>query len=212
MGTATHLVYGERVENTRLKYLYEVERTNPLRRRAAFLCDCGVTTTADLNYVRHLQVRSCGCYKSELVADKNTKHSHAVRGNQSGAYRSWQAMHQRVLNNDNYKDISICERWNSFEKFFEDMGDRPNGLTIERVDNTIGYYPSNCIWASYHTQAQNTRTTVHVTIGSETHSINEWCRIKGIGYHVIKQRRARGMTVEDAITTPLNTSKQGRKK
>lgn len=202
---------GQHFPNTRLTFVADATCIGK-RRRALFDCACGKQIELDISWVKSLNTTSCGCFRSEAIAEKNTVHSHAIRGEHSGAYRSWQAMHQRVLVNENYKDISICERWNSFEKFFEDMGDRPNGLTIERVDNTIGYYPSNCVWATYHTQAQNTRNTVHVTIGSETHSINEWCRIKNIGYRVIKQRRARGMSLEDAITTPLNTSKQGRKK
>lgn len=211
MGSAQQLSTGDRVNGTRLVYQYETDRTNPKRRRAIFHCDCGEVVNADVNYVRHLQVTSCGCYRSEVVTQKNTKHSHAVRENQSGAYRTWQAMHQRVKSDPHYVNITICPEWYSFEEFYKDMGDRPNNQTIERTDNMLGYYKGNCIWATRAVQAQNMVTTVKVTIGADTHSISEWCRIKGIGYHVVKQRRARGMSLEDAITTPINTAKQGRK-
>ena len=196
--------------NTRLTYQYDLPTVNK-RRQASFVCQCGAKVDTDLNWVRFLNVTSCGCYKSELVIAKNTKHSHATRDCKSGAYRSWTAMHQRVKNDPHYAGISICIDWCSFENFYDDMGDRPEGLTIERIDNTLGYSPSNCVWATRAVQAQNTVTTKNITINGETHSINEWCRIRGIGYHVVKQRRARGMSVEDAITTPINTSKQGRK-
>lgn len=202
---------GIRVHGTRLVYQQETDRTNPKRRRAIFHCDCGKVVNADVNYVRHLQVTSCGCYKTDVVTQKNTKHSQAPRDNKSGAYRTWQAMHQRVKSNPRYAKITICPSWYSFEEFHKDMGDRPNGLTIERVDNTLGYSKDNCIWATRAVQAQNTSTTVLVTIDGQTNSIQEWCRIKGIGYHVVKQRRARGMSLESAITTPINTTKQGRK-
>lgn len=196
---------------TRLRYQHDVEKINPTERRALFLCDCGNNIERVIAHVRHLQITSCGCYKSEVVAAKNTKHSHAIRGKLSGTYRTWQAMHQRVNSDPYYKDISICERWFNFENFINDMGDRPNDHTIERKDNLGDYEPSNCIWATRLVQAQNTKNTVKVTIDGETHSISEWCRIKDIGYYVIKQRRARGMSIEDAITTPLDQSKRGRK-
>lgn len=212
MTNAQHLEKGDRVIGTRLIYQGETVRTNPKRRRAIFHCDCGEIVNADVNYVRHLKVTSCGCYRSEVVTQKNTKHSQASRDVKTGAYRSWAAMHQRVKSDPHYVNVTVCDRWFDFENFYADMGDRPKDYTIERVDNMVGYQPGNCIWATRAVQAQNTVTTVNVTIDGETHSISEWCRIKEIGYHVIKQRRARGMTNEEAITTPINTSKQGRKK
>ena len=206
---------GEHFPNTRLTFVKEVDRVTPKNRRALFQCECGNTLEADIAWVRHLNTTSCGCYRSEVVAEKNTKHAHAVRGNRSGAYRSWQALHQRAGTKEYYQHVEVCQRWSGdsgFQHFLEDMGDRPDGHTIERLNNDKGYEPSNCKWATPLEQAQNTTQTVHVTIDGVTHSINEWCRIKGIGYQLIKQRRKRGMTVEQAISTPVNSSKQGRKK
>lgn len=207
-----HYQHGEKFEGTRLTYMREAPRIKSSIRRAEFLCNCGNLIERSINDVRHLNIVSCGCYKTEQLVLKNTKHSHAVRDNQTGAYRSWQAMHQRVKADPHYQEIEICSDWYSFSDFYRDMGDRPEGMTIERLDGTKGYEPSNCVWADRLTQATNTVNTRFVTINNETHSINEWCRIMNIGYHVIKQRRRRGMTIEEAITTPLNTSKQGRKK
>lgn len=206
---------GELIDGTRLRYLSEAPRTNPKRRRAFFSCECGASTEADLNYVRFLNITSCGCVKSEIVAAKNRKHGQAVSGQMTGAYRSFQAMHQRVKANPAYSNVAICDRWSGddgFENFYTDMGDRPRGQTIERIDNLGIYEPSNCKWATHLEQAQNMSQTIHVTINGETHSINEWCRLKGFGYHVVKQRRQRGMSLEAAISTPLDTSKQGRKR
>ena len=205
---------GQQMPNTRLTFVKEAERVNPKVRRATFLCDCGNYIDLAIAWVVHLNSTSCGCYRSETTADANTKHSHAVRDNKSGAYRSWQAMHQRVKVNPLYAHLSVCDRWSGdegFANFIADMGDRPDKCSVERRENSKGYEPSNCEWADRIIQATNSSNAVQVNIGGVSHTINEWCRIKGIGYHVIKQRRKRGMSIEDAITTPLNQSKRGRK-
>lgn len=214
MPAAIRFSKGEKIPGTRLFYQDEAVRTDPKRRRASFLCECGNAIEMDLNWVRFGNVTSCGCFKSEVVAATNAKHGAAVRGKMTGAYRSWQAMHQRVLVRPEYSHVGVCERWsgeNGFENFLADMGERPKNHTIERRDNAKGYEPANCIWATKHVQAQNQRHTARVTIGAETHSIAEWCRRKGISYSMVKQRRQRGMSVEDAILTPLNESKRGRR-
>lgn len=87
-------------------------------------------------------------------------------------YSIWTNMKSRCLNKNigDYRyyggrGITICDRWLKFENFFEDMGKRPAGLTLERVNNTKGYFPSNCIWASRTVQARNQRKPRNGKIG-----------------------------------------------
>lgn len=150
---------GDRIEGTRLCYLVEIAKVNPKRRRALFLCDCGNTLEADLAWVRHLNTRSCGCFRKEVTSAKNYKHGQAERSNASGSYRSWQAMHQRVLVNPDYIGKRfICERWSGeygFINFYADMGDRPEGMTLDRINNQGHYEPGNCRWATHYEQVHN---------------------------------------------------------
>jgi len=107
---------------------------------------------------------------SVVVCDTGKPPLHTVHGRSSTkyspkdrTYNSWTSMHWRCSTNTPkikriYKDkyISVCERWRSFELFLEDMGDRPEGTSLDRIDGTKGYSPENCRWADLLTQSRNT--------------------------------------------------------
>lgn len=95
---------------------------------------------------------------------KNTTHGHWVNKKPSRTYTSWRAMKYRCSNpkNTHYHQlgITVCERWvNSFDNFLNDMGERPDGCTINRLDNKKGYSPENCEWATTKVQNNNKKIT-----------------------------------------------------
>jgi lambda repressor-like predicted transcriptional regulator len=119
---------------------------------------------------------------------------------------AWKDMKARCLNTKlrNYhryggRGITVCERWMKFENFLEDMGVRPDGMTLERKDNDGNYEPGNVIWASRFAQARNTRRNRYLTINGETQTISEWSREAGQNRETIRRRLSDGWKDIDAV-------------
>ena len=84
------------------------------------------------------------------------RHGQAIDGQWTGAYKSWASMHRRCRKPyKGYEKVSVCKRWRVFEKFYEDMGDRPEGLTLDRINGKGNYTPKNCRWATATVQMRN---------------------------------------------------------
>lgn len=140
------------------------------------------------------------------------KHGYCPATGPTPTYQTWQQMIDRCTNSKraNYlrygaRGIKVCEAWlNSFEAFVADMGDRPDGTTLDRKDNDGHYEPGNCRWATRKEQARNTSRTVLVTMRGETKCLSDWCDDLGLPYTVIKARvGGYGWDPVRALTVPI---------
>ena len=142
---------------------------------------------------------------------KNTTHGMSF----TSTYNIWSAMKRRCDNSNvkNYQDyggrgITYCERWSKFENFLEDMGEKPEGYSIERVENSGPYCKENCRWATSLEQGRNKRNNIPVTLKGETKTLKEWSILLNVPYKVAHQRIKRdGYTPEEALTRPMKVAR-----
>lgn len=128
-------------------------------------CDCGTERVVMGNSLRRGTSKSCGCLSAEIARSRMTGAKNYLKHGHSGTkiYAIWSAMKQRCYNpdNDSYlrygaRGITVCDAWReSFETFYADVGDAPEGLTLDRIDNDGNYEPGNIRWATRQQQADN---------------------------------------------------------
>lgn len=126
---------------------------------------------------------------------------------QTPEWKAWSSMRERCncKTNLNYKryggrGITICKRWNKFENFFKDMGKRPHGHSLDRIDNNGNYSPSNCRWATPREQANNTRLARKISFNNGLVSVSELSRLSGVKRTTISRRLAANVSQERLTT------------
>lgn len=150
--------------------------------------------------------KSTGMTRSEFNKSR-AKHGHALKAHDNATYTAWSSMKQRCRRpyEKNYagRGISVCERWQSFENFLADMGERPEGMSLDRYPNNDGdYSPDNCRWATPEQQARNKRNTRWLTCNGVTRSVADWADLVGVPSRRILNRLKYGWSVKDALHTP----------
>jgi hypothetical protein len=121
---------------------------------------------------------------------------------------SWRGMLNRCRSTSKFRhvyfdrNILVCERWMVFVNFVEDMGERPNGTSLDRIDNELGYFKENCRWATQVEQGRNQRSNRLLTLNGETHCMSEWSEKLNFAKTTIPRRIAAGWSVEKALSTP----------
>lgn len=129
-------------------------------------------------------------------------------------------MRQRCLNPHVFgykryggRGISVCDRWlNSFENFFADMGERPAGKTLERIENDLGYSPNNCRWATHKEQSANTSRSHWLTFAGKTMILSDWSRELGISRSVLSLRAKRNLPAEEILRVLTDEERGARRR
>lgn len=141
----------------------------------------------------------------------NYSHGHTVNGKSSKTFQVWHDMIRRCRSK-NRKDycryggrgIDVCDRWLKFENFLADMGEKPDGMSIDRKDNNGNYEPGNCRWATSIEQSANKRNNVLLTYLGKTQHVAAWASETGIKHSTIRKRISKGWTIERALTARKN--------
>jgi hypothetical protein len=137
-------------------------------------------------------------------------HGHSVNGKFSPTYNAWKHMLDRCRlkthkqwSNYGGRGITVCQRWENFVNFLADMGCRPDGLSLERTDNSKGYSPSNCRWATQREQMRNMRKNRVFTIDGVTACLASQAERFKINNRTVTRRLNFGWPMEEAFKLPL---------
>ena len=159
--------------------LYSSKTSKHKRRYGLYKCYCGNKFKSDMSKIKNKHTKSCGCYKMEVLIERNTTHGLT----DSKLHSIWSTMLDRCQNKNNkgYKNyggrgIDVCNEWkNDFMSFYSWATNNgyKDGLSIDRINNDLGYSPSNCRWTTKETQARNTRQIM----------ITNTSGYRGVGWH-----------------------------
>ncbi len=175
------------------------------------LCDCGNKKIAAWSSLCDGIPSSCGCQTSKVRSEARITHGRT----NSSEYAIWRGIKRRCYNpkNEAFSDyggrgITMCERWlTSFENFFEDMGERPHGLSINRKNNDGNYEPENCEWATTKEQQNNRRSNRLIEFNGRTQTMSEWATEIGLKHCTLWRRFHNGWSIEKCLTEKLNKRK-----
>lgn len=181
-------------------------------------CKCGTTRVMPSRYLGSKDFSSCGCKKKEFIRNNHPRrrHDHAKSGSHSRLYRIWTNMLTRCTNSNvaSYafyggRGITVCDRWQDFTNFLEDMGEPPTDAhTLERKDVNGDYCPDNCCWATRLEQSRNKRSNRMLTFEGKTQCLSIWSEEVGIPTTTLRARLFRyNWPIDKALLTPVRKRK-----
>lgn len=159
-----------------------------------FLCDCGSTVQ------RSDIPRSCGCLAREGTSRRSKTHGRSRVDDPT--YKVWVQMRRRCRERDDYggRGVRVCARWERYENFLADMGPKPTGKQIDRINNDQGYSPDNCRWASPKENSNNRRNSILIAHDGLTLSAAEWSERLGIPAPTIRYRYHQGWSADRILS------------
>lgn len=168
-------------------------------------CSCGKVAVVRSTNLKSGNTTSCGCFRVKVSTDRVKTHSKSS----SATYSTWSSMISRCTNKNEFsfknyggRGISVCSRWlNSFESFLMDMGERPPGCSIDRMDNNGNYEPGNCRWSTDVEQCRNKRSNKLITCHGEIKCLADWLDVFNLSRCIYEGRIRRGWTDVEAITS-----------
>lgn len=186
----------------------DLEKSTKKRKYWICACECGKLASVNADNLSNGRTKSCGCLKIEnqlIQAAKRKKWGEELLPTR----HIWKLMIRRCYNTQDRvyryyggRGIIVCDHWQDFCNFLEDMGVRPEGLTLDRLDVNGNYCPENCRWASMKEQARNRTNTRWITINNQVKSASEWCEIYNQSQSLFHERVKRGWNPYEALITP----------
>lgn len=169
------------------------------------LCDCGNLTKVRATRLKMGVTKSCGCLRK--IVGKKLRTTHGMT--ETRVYNIWSGMKARCLNplspafpQYGGRGIFVCEEWQTFQNFFEDMGHPTTSKhTIDRIKNDEGYRKDNCRWATPKEQSQNSSNPIYLTFDNKTRNLTEWADHLGINIGTLRERLEK-WPYDKALSTP----------
>ncbi len=159
-------------------------------------CECGTSKNVLGCVLSRGECNSCGCLHKEVIAKIN--YSHGMT--RTPIYAIWRSMLQRCYDKNSHaynryggRGINVCDEWQTFEGFYKDMGDKPKGMSLERLDNNADYSPKNVVWATNKEQSNNRRSNVKYQYGDEYLTLAQWSDKGHVSIGTLWARLKRGI-------------------
>lgn len=199
---------------SRLTVINMLPKNNNRESHYFCICECGAERNILGSSLKNGNTKSCGCYQKDQVRKAATRHGMS----HTKIHHLWKGMMSRCYSPANFafehygqRGITVCEKWHTFENFFEDMGERPPGRSLDRIDNNGPYSPENCRWATRAEQARNKRSNRVLGWRGEEKVLSDWAKCLGISGRVIAHRLdILGWDIERTLSKPARSKRSSK--